>query len=86
MSRFRGKPKPHRFFEAAGFFIGEVYFRLGLHQDRRKDRQMQYCTTLLMIWLPSSMNWAIWGERSYGVCILGLQDAITGKDDLKAIY
>ncbi|MCG5026819.1 MULTISPECIES: hypothetical protein [Geobacillus] len=28
-----------------------------------------------VIWLPSSMKWAIWGDRNYGICILGLRDA-----------
>ncbi|AST05460.1 hypothetical protein AF2641_00140 [Anoxybacillus flavithermus] len=31
-----------------------------------------------VIWLPPSMKWAIWGERSYGVCVLGIQDVNNG--------
>ena len=27
-----------------------------------------------VIWLPLSMKWAIWGNRSYGVCILAFSD------------
>ncbi|MBB3909381.1 hypothetical protein [Anoxybacteroides rupiense] len=33
-----------------------------------------------VIWLPPSMKWAIWGERSYGVCVLGLQDVNNSAD------
>ncbi|GGJ65704.1 hypothetical protein GGR02_000606 [Anoxybacillus voinovskiensis] len=33
-----------------------------------------------VIWLPPSMKWAIWGERSYGVCILGFQDVNNSAD------
>jgi hypothetical protein len=27
-----------------------------------------------VIWMPMSKKWAIWGERSYGVCILAFAD------------
>ncbi|MFB5677040.1 hypothetical protein ACE3NQ_06425 [Paenibacillus terreus] len=30
----------------------------------------------VIVWLPSSMKWALWGERSYGICILGFSDDI----------
>ncbi|MCL6458433.1 MAG: hypothetical protein K6T85_10555 [Gorillibacterium sp.] len=28
----------------------------------------------VVVWLSSSMKWAIWGERSYGICVLGFTD------------
>ncbi|WP_139488178.1 hypothetical protein [Brevibacillus dissolubilis] len=28
----------------------------------------------IVVWLPTSMKWAIWGERKYGVCILAFND------------
>lgn len=28
----------------------------------------------VVVWLSSSMKWAIWGERSYGICILGFNN------------
>ncbi|MEK4056429.1 hypothetical protein MHB84_22945 [Paenibacillus sp. FSL F4-0087] len=31
----------------------------------------------IVIWLSSSLNWAIWGERSYGICILGFNDEMS---------
>jgi hypothetical protein len=34
----------------------------------------------VVVWLPSSMKWALWGERSYGICVLGFSDDI---DDYK---
>ncbi|EHS58245.1 hypothetical protein [Paenibacillus sp. Aloe-11] len=30
----------------------------------------------VIVWLPSSMKWALWGERSYGICVLGFSDDI----------
>lgn len=30
------------------------------------------------IWLSPSMKWAIWGERSYGICIIGFDEEISG--------
>ena len=30
-----------------------------------------------VVWLSSSLNWAIWGERSYGICILGFNDEMS---------
>ncbi|PLR77523.1 hypothetical protein CU633_10000 [Bacillus sp. V3-13] len=27
-----------------------------------------------VIWLAPSMKWAIWGERDYGVCVIGIND------------
>lgn len=27
-----------------------------------------------IIWLPQSANWAVWGQRSYGVCVLGCRE------------
>ncbi|WP_135555444.1 hypothetical protein [Paenibacillus cymbidii] len=32
----------------------------------------------VIVWLPSSMKWAIWGERSYGICVLGFDDGDIG--------
>lgn len=29
-----------------------------------------------VVWLPQSANWAIWGERSYGLCVLGCSEPI----------
>lgn len=31
----------------------------------------------VVVWLSPSMKWAIWGERSYGICILGLSEEIS---------
>ncbi|CAM3843152.1 hypothetical protein [Marinicrinis lubricantis] len=31
----------------------------------------------VVVWLSSSMRWAIWGERSYGICVLGFSDEIS---------
>lgn len=28
----------------------------------------------VVVWISSSMKWAIWGERSYGICVLGFID------------
>ncbi|WIV21078.1 hypothetical protein QPK24_10590 [Paenibacillus polygoni] len=28
----------------------------------------------VIVWISSKMKWAIWGERSYGICVLGLND------------
>ncbi|QJC52575.1 hypothetical protein HGI30_14050 [Paenibacillus albicereus] len=30
----------------------------------------------VVVWLSPSMKWAIWGERSYGICILGFNNEI----------
>lgn len=30
-----------------------------------------------VIWLPSSLKWAIWGNRSYGLCIIAFHDKET---------
>lgn len=32
----------------------------------------------VVIWLSPSLKWAIWGERSYGICLLGCDDEISG--------
>ncbi len=31
----------------------------------------------VVVWLSPSMKWAIWGERSYGICIVGLSEEIS---------
>lgn len=28
----------------------------------------------VVLWLPSSMKWAVWGERSYGIGVLGFNE------------
>jgi len=28
----------------------------------------------IVVWMPMSKKWAIWGERSYGICILAFAD------------
>ncbi|MFD2671624.1 diadenosine tetraphosphatase [Marinicrinis sediminis] len=30
-----------------------------------------------IVWVSSSMKWAMWGERSYGICILGISDGVS---------
>jgi len=32
----------------------------------------------VVVWISSSMKWAIWGERSYGICVLGFNDGDIG--------
>lgn len=32
----------------------------------------------VVVWLSSTMKWAIWGERSYGICVLGFNDGDIG--------
>jgi hypothetical protein len=32
----------------------------------------------VVVWLSPSMKWAIWGERSYGICIIGFNYEING--------
>lgn len=32
----------------------------------------------VVIWLSPSLKWAIWGERSYGICLLGFDDETSG--------
>jgi len=32
----------------------------------------------VVVWLSSSMKWAIWGERCYGICVLGFNDGVIG--------
>lgn len=27
-----------------------------------------------IVWLPASLKWAVWGNRSYGLCIIAFQD------------
>lgn len=27
-----------------------------------------------VVWLSPSMKWAIWGERNYGICVIGFRD------------
>lgn len=29
-----------------------------------------------VIWLPASGKWAIWGERSFGMCVLGCHESV----------
>ncbi|MEI5907051.1 hypothetical protein WAK64_08275 [Bacillus spongiae] len=29
-----------------------------------------------VVWLSPSMKWAIWGEREYGICVIGLNDTV----------
>lgn len=38
----------------------------------------------VVVWLSSSMKWAIWGERSYGICVAGFSDEI--KDYNKELW
>ncbi|MDO7908892.1 diadenosine tetraphosphatase [Paenibacillus sp. JX-17] len=32
----------------------------------------------VVVWISSSMKWAMWGERSYGICVLGFNDGELG--------
>lgn len=32
----------------------------------------------VVVWLSSSMKWAVWGERSYGICVLGFNNGDIG--------
>ncbi|MCY9764815.1 hypothetical protein M5X06_30685 [Paenibacillus alvei] len=35
----------------------------------------------VVLWLPSSMKWAVWGERSYGICVLGFNEVSDYKSE-----
>ena len=52
---------------------------LGLGPEESSADAVLY-NSYTVIWLPPSMKWAIWGERSYGVCVLGLQDVNNSAD------
>ncbi|MDQ0161186.1 hypothetical protein [Aeribacillus alveayuensis] len=46
---------------------------LDLGPQKNPYDSIQYISETVF-WLSSSNKWAIWGDRSYGVCVLGIQD------------
>jgi hypothetical protein len=53
---------------------GDDYWKILETGPKNSPADAMLFNSEIIVWLPLSAKWAIWGERSYGVCILAFSD------------
>lgn len=53
------------------------YFSLLLREPTENSNDAVYLDANTVVWLPPSMNWAIWGNRSLGMTVLSTDISVT---------